>query len=56
MIFGEKTIQYIMVAGSILFLLALKMFIVKNRVKKQYDSFVHPELCIDELKSRVGSA
>jgi hypothetical protein len=45
-----------MVGGAILFLLAIKMLIVKNRVKQQYDAFVHPELCIDEVKARVGSA
>lgn len=55
MFFGEDSIQYIMVVGAILLLLLIKMLVVRNRVNKQYDDFVHPDLCIEEVKSRVGS-
>jgi len=56
MIWEENYTQYVMLGGAILVLLLIKSLILKKRVNSQYDQFVHPELCIDEVKTKVGSA
>jgi hypothetical protein len=56
MILGENITQYLMVGAAIVLLLLIKSYILRKRVNKQFDQFVHPEMCIDEVKAKVGSA
>jgi hypothetical protein len=56
MIWQENLTKYVMVVAAIVILLLIKSLILKKRVNSQFDQFVHPELCIDEVKSKVGSA
>ena len=51
----ENVWQYLIVAAAILGLLTIKWFAVRKRVSKQVDGFIHPELCLEELKTKLGS-
>lgn len=51
----ENLTQYGIVIAAIAMLLLIKSYILRKRVNTQFDQFVHPELCIEEVKTKVGS-
>ncbi len=47
--------QYLTVAGAIGFLILLKYWVLRKRVAKQIDTFLHPSLFVKEIERQIST-